>query len=74
MIPGSLEVERVALPTSPQTTARHVLPDLLHILSVWRARVTHRHSLSMLSDHILSDIGMIRTNVDREARKRFWRA
>ncbi len=74
MIPGSLEAERIALPTPSQIAARDALRGLLHTVSVWRARARQRHALSMLDDHMLRDIGLTRVDVEREGSKPFWRA
>jgi uncharacterized protein YjiS (DUF1127 family) len=38
----------------------------------WSDRVQERRYLSELSDHILSDIGLTRWDVTREAAKPFW--
>ena len=74
MIPGSLEVARIALPTPSQTAARNALRGLLHTVCAWRARARQRYALSMLDDHLLRDIGLTRADVDRETMKPFWRA
>jgi uncharacterized protein YjiS (DUF1127 family) len=45
---------------------------LLSTLSIWRARARHRQALSILGDDLLRDIGLMRPDVDKEVRKRFW--
>jgi uncharacterized protein YjiS (DUF1127 family) len=55
------------------------LDSLMFILSIlklprrWRERVQERRYLSELSDHVLTDIGLTRWDVTREAAKPFWR-
>ncbi len=43
-------------------------------LSVWDERARQRRVLASLDDRLLSDIGLNRVDVAREARKPFWRA
>jgi uncharacterized protein YjiS (DUF1127 family) len=40
----------------------------------WRDRVQQRKMLARLDDHLLSDIGLSRSDVEREIHKPFWRA
>ena len=42
-------------------------------LSVWRARARERRQLRELSDALLHDLGLSRSDVDAEAMKPFWR-
>ena len=44
-----------------------------HIIWQWFMRVESRHTLAMLSDHELRDIGLTRNDVERELGKPFWR-
>ena len=39
----------------------------------WRDRVQQRKMLARLDDHLLSDIGLSRSDVEREIHKPFWR-
>ena len=40
----------------------------------WRDRVRQRKMLAGLDDRLLSDIGLSRSDVEREVQKPFWRA
>jgi uncharacterized protein YjiS (DUF1127 family) len=40
----------------------------------WRDRVRQRKMLARLDDRLLSDIGLSRSDVEREVQKPFWRA
>lgn len=44
------------------------------LVSEWRARVRSRHELMTLDDRELCDIGLTRTEADKEADKPFWQA
>lgn len=44
------------------------------LLLTWLERRRERRLLDRVSDHLLKDIGLSRAEVDREARKAFWRA
>jgi uncharacterized protein YjiS (DUF1127 family) len=46
---------------------------MAHMVWVWHSRAESRRALSMLSDHVLRDIGLTRADVDREVMKPFWR-
>ena len=53
---------------------RHgALYGIAHLLHVWLERVHTRRHLSELDDHMLSDIGLTRFDVEMEARRPFWR-
>lgn len=41
-------------------------------LAIWFARWRQRRALARLDDHLLDDIGVIRTQASREAAKPFW--
>lgn len=43
------------------------------IVSLWLERRRQRRALEALSDHMLSDIGISRADVEHEAEKPFWR-
>lgn len=43
-------------------------------LTKWRMRRTSRRKLAQLDDHILRDIGLSRSQAERESQQRFWRA
>ncbi|HYG85835.1 MAG TPA: DUF1127 domain-containing protein [Azospirillum sp.] len=42
-------------------------------VAVWQERRRQRRALEALSDHMLSDIGISRADVEHEAEKPFWR-
>jgi uncharacterized protein YjiS (DUF1127 family) len=44
------------------------------LLEGWLERRRQRHALLELSDHLLKDIGLSRSEAEREGRKPFWRA
>jgi uncharacterized protein YjiS (DUF1127 family) len=46
----------------------------LERLAIWRARARSRGELMTLSDHMLKDIGLSRSEAYREYTKPFWRA
>lgn len=51
------------------------LGRLMHLQSLlgrWRQRALDRQHLSELDDRVLADMGLTRTDVDREAVKPFW--
>jgi len=80
MVPGSLDAGYgAALPSPRIASSRGVaaaisaLRRLPHIVWVWVTRAEARRGLSMLSDHVLRDIGMTRADVERELLKPFWR-
>ena len=50
------------------------LSALLNLLMTWQQRASDRHHLRSMSDQMLSDIALRRTDIDREARKPFWQA
>jgi uncharacterized protein YjiS (DUF1127 family) len=69
MIPATLEGGRIALPSiSLHATAS----KLAHILTICAARLKQRRTLSMLSDNALRDIGLTRSDVDREIHRALW--
>ena len=52
-------------------TAR--LQMLADAVGIWAERFRTRRRLNHLSDHMLEDIGVSRTDMAREAEKPFWR-
>lgn len=59
------------------TDARHLgrglLDRLVAVMRTWQQRTIQRIDLSELDDHLISDIGLTRGQVAREASKPFWR-
>ena len=50
-----------------------LLGDALTLAYGWRDRSRQRRTLMGLDDHLLHDIGLSRSDVEREASKPFWR-
>jgi uncharacterized protein YjiS (DUF1127 family) len=80
MQPGILEAGHGALPAASTSTASTRVAAFLlaarrmaRLVWVWRSRAESRRTMSMLSDHVLRDIGVTRADVDREVMKPFWR-
>jgi uncharacterized protein YjiS (DUF1127 family) len=69
MIPAILEGGRIAL---PRISLHATTSKLAHILARCAARLKQRRTLSMLSDHALRDIGLTRSDVDREIHRALW--
>jgi uncharacterized protein YjiS (DUF1127 family) len=42
------------------------------LAGTWMRRSSERHLLAQMNDHMLSDIGLTRAEVEIEAAKRFW--
>jgi uncharacterized protein YjiS (DUF1127 family) len=51
---------------------RRVRPNLLSRFRDWRERARGRHLLLQLDDRMLRDVGLSRSDVDRECAKHFW--
>ena len=70
--------EKQPLIVSRSLAARgHREPLLARIfgrLIVWHERQSQRHRLRDLDERALRDLGLTRSDVEREARKPFWRA
>ena len=49
------------------------LGRVLDLLLTWLERHRQRRFLQAMSDHMLHDIGLSRSDVDRESSKQFWR-
>ena len=68
----NVDARKAARPTHISPTKLTVLRQVLHTLSIWWTRAAERQRLSMLSDHLLRDIGLNRVDVYREVSKPFW--
>ncbi len=53
---------------------RWALLRLTLVLEAWGERRRQRHALRELSEHVLKDIGIGRSEAEQEWRKPFWRA
>lgn len=51
-----------------------VLAAVLAVVEAWLSRRQQRRALLELSEHMLKDIGISRSEAFREGRKPFWRA
>jgi uncharacterized protein YjiS (DUF1127 family) len=49
-----------------------LLPNLSIRFRGWRERARSRHLLLLLDDRMLRDVGLTRSDVDRECAKHFW--
>ena len=78
MLPGSLEAGRCVLPASSPPKSERIAAFLRMIRHIprtvwlWFMRVESRHAMAMLSNHVLSDIGLTRADVERGLMKPFW--
>jgi uncharacterized protein YjiS (DUF1127 family) len=55
------------------TAVTELLGDGFTLAYGWRDRSRQRRTLMRLDDHLLHDIGLSRSDVEREASKPFWR-
>jgi uncharacterized protein YjiS (DUF1127 family) len=62
------ELFNVLGPAAP----RRLLSNLLSRFQGWRERARGRHLLQHLDDRMLRDVGLSRSDVDRECNKHFW--
>ena len=58
------------VPAAPPASAAVLVEAVL----AWLDRVRQRRDLSELSDHMLKDIGLSRSDVEAEVAKPFWRS
>ena len=79
MLPGILEAGRrvwLAPPSAkPERLTGYLraIGRIPHVVWLWFIRVELRRAMTMLSDHMLRDIGLTRGAVERELMKPFWR-
>jgi uncharacterized protein YjiS (DUF1127 family) len=62
------QLRNIREPAAP----RRLLPNLLSRFRDWRKRARSRHLLLQLDDRMLRDVGLSRSDVDRECAKHFW--
>jgi uncharacterized protein YjiS (DUF1127 family) len=55
------------------TAVAELLGDAFTLAHGWRDRSRQRRTLMRLDDHLLADVGLSRSDVEREASKPFWR-
>jgi uncharacterized protein YjiS (DUF1127 family) len=53
--------------------SRRLLPTLMGRFRSWRERARGRHLLQQLDDRMLRDVGLTRSDVERECNKHFWK-
>jgi uncharacterized protein YjiS (DUF1127 family) len=71
---SALTDDRVpALPARRSRARRMTGPGLLRLIGWWIERSRQRRALSELDDERLDDIGVTRTEAEREFAKPFWR-
>ena len=58
---------------APARVARSLSVRLLEVIEGWAERRRQRRALLQLSDALLKDIGLARSQAEREAHKPFWR-
>jgi uncharacterized protein YjiS (DUF1127 family) len=58
---------------SAEAALRRRLKHLRHTAWLWHERARQRRHLRILSDHMLRDLGLSRTDLQAEAAKPFWR-
>jgi uncharacterized protein YjiS (DUF1127 family) len=49
-----------------------LLTRLVDLVLVWRERMSGRNQLQKLDDRMLRDIGLSRSDAERECSKHFW--
>jgi uncharacterized protein YjiS (DUF1127 family) len=70
-----LSAQRERRPTVWSKAAEALENEWLHAgdaLLLWRQRTRERRALNALSDHMLKDLGLSRSDTERESAKRFW--
>lgn len=58
---------------TPQPASSGLLVAVLELFEAWAERRRQRCALLELSDALLKDIGLVRSEAEREAHKPFWR-
>jgi uncharacterized protein YjiS (DUF1127 family) len=69
----SIHAHHTSYSHSGLTAVAELLGDAFTLAYGWRDRSRQRRTLMRLDDHLLHDIGLSRSNVEREASKPFWR-
>ncbi|MFZ1425263.1 MAG: DUF1127 domain-containing protein [Geminicoccaceae bacterium] len=66
-------IESIRLFTNQSSRPGSLAVRLTAVLETWAERRRQRLTLQGLSDYALKDIGLSRSEAEREARKPFWR-
>jgi uncharacterized protein YjiS (DUF1127 family) len=66
-------IDHTAHSRSGLTAFAELLGEAFTLAYGWRDRSRQRRTLMRLDDHLLHDIGLSRSDVEREAAKPFWR-
>jgi len=66
-------IDHTAYSRSGLTALAELLGDAFTLAYGWRDRSRQRRILLRLDEHMLHDIGLSRSDVEREASKPFWR-
>ncbi len=69
----SSESESIGFETNQSRYRKRLSNLLVEVLEMWSERRRQRLALRELSDHVLKDIGLNRSDAEREAAKPFWR-
>jgi uncharacterized protein YjiS (DUF1127 family) len=69
----STQARQTSYSRSGLTAVTELLGDAFTLAYGWRDRSRQRRTLMRLDDHLLHDIGLGRSDVEREASKPFWR-
>ncbi len=73
----------LSIPSNPESSARFyrftvalevALGRALQTVALWQRRRLDRELLAVMDSRMLSDIGLTRSEIDRELAKPFWRA
>jgi uncharacterized protein YjiS (DUF1127 family) len=69
----STQAHQTSYNRSGLTAVAELLGDAFTLAYGWRGRSRQRRTLMWLDDHLLHDIGLSRSDVERDASKPFWR-
>ena len=70
----SIQAQDTSYSRNGLTAVAELLGDAFTLAYGWTERSRQRRSLMRLDDHMLHDIGLSRSDVEREGSKPFWRS